>query len=192
MRTLSVMLPDIALLRTLAAKQVRTLPVGDVLWLARGKADGKEYVLDCILERKRTDDLWASIKSKRFRDQKLRLQVRTHSFLASGVTRRSKCMITRLSAGMPEDMAAAFPSRRVRSYVDGPGKTVGYLRSCVSRGYHGQYLAAQSKGDSLETVCTSRRFPSNVDSEQVDVVIAGCSFGIPLRLISRPDCSGAA
>ena len=40
-----------------------------------GRMD-EEYVLDFVLERKRVDDLWASVRSKRFKDQKLRLKVR--------------------------------------------------------------------------------------------------------------------
>lgn len=49
--------------------------MGDALWIARHKATTEDFVLDFILERKRADDLWASIKSKRYKDQKLRLQV---------------------------------------------------------------------------------------------------------------------
>ncbi|CAI5988333.1 unnamed protein product, partial [Closterium sp. NIES-65] len=40
--------------------QVAALPVGDALWW--------------VAERKRVDDLWQSIKSKRFKDQKLRIK----------------------------------------------------------------------------------------------------------------------
>jgi hypothetical protein len=41
-----------------------------------------EYVLDFIVERKRVDDLWSSIKDNRYKQQKLRLQVsfRSHYF----------------------------------------------------------------------------------------------------------------
>eukprot|EP00897_Mesotaenium_endlicherianum_P002751 jgi/Mesen1/2503/ME000159S01625 len=53
--------------------EVRSLPVGDVMWLARHRHTRQEYVLDYVLERKRVDDLWASIKEKRFKDQKLRM-----------------------------------------------------------------------------------------------------------------------
>lgn len=50
----------------------RTLSAGDVLWIARSKADpGVEYVLDYVLERKRVDDLASSIKHKnRYAEQK--------------------------------------------------------------------------------------------------------------------------
>ena len=55
--------------------QTRQLPVGDALWIARHKDLRHEYVLDFIVERKRVDDLWSSIKDGRYKQQKLRLQV---------------------------------------------------------------------------------------------------------------------
>ncbi|KAJ3687939.1 hypothetical protein LUZ61_017103 [Rhynchospora tenuis] len=54
--------------------EVRRLPVGDGLWIARHKQIKKEYVLDFIVERKNVDDLRESIRDNRYRDQKLRLQ----------------------------------------------------------------------------------------------------------------------
>lgn len=55
--------------------QIKHLPVGDVLWVARHKELGMEYVLDFIVERKNVDDLLGSIKDNRYKDQKLRLKV---------------------------------------------------------------------------------------------------------------------
>lgn len=55
--------------------QVRRLPVGDGIWIARHKQFGREYVLDFIVERKRIDDLCSSIRDNRYKDQKLRLLV---------------------------------------------------------------------------------------------------------------------
>ncbi|XP_010547335.1 PREDICTED: crossover junction endonuclease MUS81 isoform X2 [Tarenaya hassleriana] len=54
--------------------QVRRLPVGDGIWIARHKYLGTEFVLDFIVERKKVDDLRSSIRDNRYRDQKLRLQ----------------------------------------------------------------------------------------------------------------------
>ncbi|CAH2077417.1 unnamed protein product [Thlaspi arvense] len=54
--------------------EVRRLPVGDCIWIARHKCLGAEYVLDFIVERKNVDDLRSSIRDNRYRDQKLRLQ----------------------------------------------------------------------------------------------------------------------
>lgn len=62
---------------------VRPLSLGDTLWVAKLNdpnlltnlgAEGDEVLLDYILERKRLDDLIASIKDKRFLEQKFRLQ----------------------------------------------------------------------------------------------------------------------
>ncbi|GBG87072.1 hypothetical protein CBR_g44528 [Chara braunii] len=52
---------------------VRQLPVGDALWVARDRRTSQEFVLDFIIERKRVDDFDKSIKDRRYYDQKLRL-----------------------------------------------------------------------------------------------------------------------
>lgn len=56
--------------------EVRTLPIGDALWIARRKSHPKEeYVLDYIIERKSLEDLISSVKeSGRYYSQKYRLQ----------------------------------------------------------------------------------------------------------------------
>lgn len=59
----------------LTIPQVRRLPVGDGIWIARHKYLLSEYVLDFIVERKKVDDLRSSIRDNRYRDQKLRLLV---------------------------------------------------------------------------------------------------------------------
>ncbi|KAL1308940.1 hypothetical protein HN51_051577 [Arachis hypogaea] len=53
--------------------EVRRLPVGDGIWIARHKILKTEYVLDFIVERKNIDDLRSSIRDNRYKDQKLRL-----------------------------------------------------------------------------------------------------------------------
>ncbi|KAK3389096.1 ERCC4 domain-containing protein [Sordaria brevicollis] len=64
---------------------MRSLELGDVLWVAKCKqpgwlnrlglgAEGDEVVLDYIVERKRLDDLIHSIKDGRLREQKYRLK----------------------------------------------------------------------------------------------------------------------
>ncbi|KAI1930813.1 Crossover junction endonuclease mus81 [Ophidiomyces ophidiicola] len=62
---------------------VRSLEVGDALWIAKCKdpnllarhgEEGDELMLDWILERKRLDDLIGSIKDSRFHEQKYRLR----------------------------------------------------------------------------------------------------------------------
>lgn len=62
---------------------VRPLEIGDFLWvakcddpalLARHDEEGDEVMLDYVVERKRLDDLWGSIKDGRFHEQKFRLR----------------------------------------------------------------------------------------------------------------------
>ncbi|GJM91909.1 hypothetical protein PR202_ga08329 [Eleusine coracana subsp. coracana] len=62
--------------------QVKHLPVGDGIWIARDRKSGKEYVLDFIVERKNVSDLHGSITDNRYRDQKLRLK-RTSGYAES-------------------------------------------------------------------------------------------------------------
>lgn len=53
---------------------VRTLSVGDILWIAKHKKTGKEVTLNYVCERKRLDDLAMSIRDGRFSEQKNRLR----------------------------------------------------------------------------------------------------------------------
>lgn len=63
--------------------EVRALEVGDTMWVAKFRdptflskygEEGNEIMLDWIVERKRLDDLIASIKDGRFHEQKFRLR----------------------------------------------------------------------------------------------------------------------
>lgn len=54
--------------------EVRTLAVGDTLWIAKHLTSGKEAALNIICERKKLDDLAFSIKDGRFQEQKNRLK----------------------------------------------------------------------------------------------------------------------
>lgn len=53
--------------------EVRRLSVGDFLWICRCRSSAREFVLPHIVERKRMDDLAASIKDGRYHEQKFRL-----------------------------------------------------------------------------------------------------------------------
>ncbi|ODV78908.1 ERCC4-domain-containing protein [Suhomyces tanzawaensis NRRL Y-17324] len=54
--------------------EVRSLSVGDTLWIAQHKQSKKEVVLNYICERKKLDDLAMSIRDGRFQEQKNRLK----------------------------------------------------------------------------------------------------------------------
>ncbi|KQK11523.1 hypothetical protein BRADI_2g60640v3 [Brachypodium distachyon] len=58
--------------------EIRHLPVGDCIWIARHRGFGTEYVLDFIIERKNVEDLIGSIRDNRYSDQKLRLKLLHH------------------------------------------------------------------------------------------------------------------
>ena len=56
---------------------VRQLPVGDFAWVVRRRGaeqDGTEAVLDCVVERKRVDDLASSLTDGRYREQKVTIE----------------------------------------------------------------------------------------------------------------------
>jgi ERCC4-type nuclease len=54
--------------------EVRSLPLGDMMWIKRSRTGNREeWVLDYIVERKRVDDLAASIVDRRYVEQKYRL-----------------------------------------------------------------------------------------------------------------------
>ncbi|XP_076222592.1 mus81 structure-specific endonuclease subunit isoform X2 [Nomia melanderi] len=54
--------------------EVRHLKVGDFAWIARSRETNNELILPYIVERKRIDDLSASITDGRFYEQKFRLK----------------------------------------------------------------------------------------------------------------------
>lgn len=54
--------------------EYRSLKVGDFTWVARSIGNKEELVLPYVIERKRMDDLGASIKDGRFHEQKFRLK----------------------------------------------------------------------------------------------------------------------
>ena len=54
--------------------ETRALPLGDALWVYRCKGDDTDYVLPCIIERKKIDDLASSIVDGRYVEQKRRLK----------------------------------------------------------------------------------------------------------------------
>ncbi len=53
--------------------EVRHLNVGDFAWVARDRLSKKELMLPYVVERKRMDDLRASIIDGRYKEQKWRL-----------------------------------------------------------------------------------------------------------------------
>jgi crossover junction endonuclease MUS81 len=52
----------------------RNLSLGDISWVAKNKITNQEFMVDIIVERKKTPDLAASISDGRYKEQKFRLE----------------------------------------------------------------------------------------------------------------------
>ncbi|KAF7078402.1 hypothetical protein CFC21_082849 [Triticum aestivum] len=93
--------------------EIKHLPVGDALWIARHKELDTEYVLDFIVERKNVDDLLGSTKDNRYKDQKLRLK---------------KCGLRKLIYLVEGDVNTVDGSESVKIAID-VQRTTGYAET---------------------------------------------------------------
>ncbi|XP_021750865.1 crossover junction endonuclease MUS81-like isoform X2 [Chenopodium quinoa] len=101
--------------------EVRRLPVGDAIWIARHKKDSTEYVLDFIVERKNVDDLRSSIRDNRYRDQKLRLQrtgMKKIIYLVEGDPNACEGADSIKTACFTTEILEGFDVQRTTSLVD--------------------------------------------------------------------------
>ncbi|XP_021774398.1 crossover junction endonuclease MUS81-like isoform X2 [Chenopodium quinoa] len=101
--------------------EVRRLPVGDAIWIARHKKDSTEYVLDFIVERKNVDDLRSSIRDNRYRDQKLRLQrtgMKKIMYLVEGDPNACEGADSIKTACFTTEILEGFDVQRTTSLVD--------------------------------------------------------------------------
>ncbi|KAK1669845.1 hypothetical protein QYE76_058004 [Lolium multiflorum] len=124
--------------------EMKRLPVGDALWIARRRGFGTDYVLDFIVERKNVDDLVGSIRDNRYKDQKLRLKkcgLRKLIYLVEGdpntvVTPESvktACFTTAILEG--------FDVQRTTGYADTERK-YGHLTHSIIDYYRTNFSAA--------------------------------------------------
>ncbi|CAI8596066.1 unnamed protein product [Vicia faba] len=101
--------------------EVRRLPVGDGIWIARHKNLGSEYVLDFIVERKKIDDLRSSIRDNRYKDQKLRLVrcgLRKLIYLVEGDPNSSEAAESIKTACFTTEVLEGFDVQRTTSLGD--------------------------------------------------------------------------
>ncbi|XP_073264053.1 crossover junction endonuclease MUS81 isoform X3 [Populus alba] len=101
--------------------QVRRLPVGDGIWIARHKYLLSEYVLDFIVERKKVDDLRSSIRDNRYRDQKLRLLrcgLKKLMYLVEGDPNSSEAAESIKTACFTTEILEGFDVQRTNSLRD--------------------------------------------------------------------------
>ncbi|KAL8144470.1 hypothetical protein V2J09_017502 [Rumex salicifolius] len=138
--------------------EVRCLPVGDAIWIARHRQLSTEYVLDFIVERKKVDDLRQSITDNRYRDQKLRL-------LRSGLKK-----LIYVVEGDPNCLGAAdsiktacFTTEILEEFdvqrTEGLGETLrkyGYITKKIAHCYH--LLLSEDRCENKEKCMTFKEF----------------------------------
>ncbi|KAG6679807.1 crossover junction endonuclease MUS81 isoform X2 [Carya illinoinensis] len=118
--------------------EVRRLPVGDGIWIARHKYVDSEYVLDFIVERKNVDDLRCSIRDNRYRDQKLRLLrcgLKKLIYLVEGDPNSSEAAESIKTACFTTEILEGFDVQRTTGLAD-TLKKYGYLTQAISHYYN--------------------------------------------------------
>ncbi|TVU36882.1 hypothetical protein EJB05_18835, partial [Eragrostis curvula] len=104
-----------------APVEVKRLPIGDGIWIARHRRHLTEYVLDFIVERKNIADLGSSITDNRYKDQKLRLQncgLRKLIYLVEGDPNRSNASERIKTACFTTEILEGFDVLRTSGYND--------------------------------------------------------------------------
>ncbi|KAJ6414427.1 hypothetical protein OIU84_003428 [Salix udensis] len=127
--------------------QVRRLPVGDGIWIARHKYLLSEYVLDFIVERKKVDDLRSSIRDNRYRDQKLRLLrcgLKKLIYLVEGDPNSSEAAESIKTACFTTEILEGFDVQRTNSLRD-TLKKYAHITLSITQYYRLQLPEDQSK-----------------------------------------------
>ncbi|KAG8363685.1 hypothetical protein BUALT_Bualt19G0048100 [Buddleja alternifolia] len=117
--------------------EVRRLPVGDGIWIARHKYLASEYVLDFIVERKNVDDLRHSIRDNRYRDQKMRLLrcgLKKMIYLVEGDPNSSEAAESIKTACFTTEILEGFDVQRTSGLADTLRK-YGYLTQAINQYY---------------------------------------------------------
>ncbi|KAJ4825591.1 hypothetical protein Tsubulata_015244 [Turnera subulata] len=127
--------------------QVRRLPVGDGIWIARHKYLHTEYVLDFIVERKKVDDLRSSIRDNRYRDQKLRLLrcgLKKLIYVVEGDPNSLEAAESIKTACFTTEILEGFDVQRTSCLRD-TLKKYGYLTQSITQFYRSQQAEQQPK-----------------------------------------------
>nr|CAB3475417.1 unnamed protein product [Digitaria exilis] len=123
--------------------EVKRLPVGDGIWIARHRKLRTEYVLDFIVERKNIADLASSIRDNRYKDQKSRLQncgLRKLIYLVEGdpntsngsvASIKTACFTTEIFEGF--DVLRTSGARICPTYNEFEGKCRSLQKKTVSQ-----------------------------------------------------------
>ncbi|XP_022743044.1 crossover junction endonuclease MUS81 isoform X2 [Durio zibethinus] len=126
---------------------VRRLPIGDGIWIARHKHFSSEYVLDFIVERKKVDDLRSSIRDNRYRDQKLRLLrsgLKKLIYLVEGDPNSSEASESIKTACFTTEILEGFDVHRTSGLLDTLRKYA-YLTQAITQYYKLHLLEDQSR-----------------------------------------------
>lgn len=123
--------------------EVRRLPVGDGIWIARHRETCTEYVLDFIVERKEVDDLSSSIRDNRYRDQKLRLQrcgLQKLIYLVEGDLNTLEAAESIKTACFTTEILEGFDVQRTTGFAD-TFRRYGYLSLSIKNYYSARFSA---------------------------------------------------
>ncbi|XP_051228191.2 crossover junction endonuclease MUS81 [Lolium perenne] len=124
--------------------EMKRLPVGDALWIARRRGHGTDYVLDFIVERKNVDDLFGSIRDNRYKDQKLRLKkcgLRKLIYLVEGDPNTVDAPENVKTACFTTEILEGFDVQRTTGYADTERK-YGHLTRSIIDYYRTNFSAA--------------------------------------------------
>ncbi|KAF7111370.1 hypothetical protein CFC21_111394 [Triticum aestivum] len=123
--------------------EIKLLPVGDALWIARHKELDTDYVLDFIVERKNVDNLLGSIKDNRYKDQKLRLKkcgLRKLIYLVEGDVNTVDGSESVKTACFTTEVLEGFDVQRTTGYAD-TEKKYGHLTGSIIDYYSRNFSA---------------------------------------------------
>ncbi|KAG2603282.1 crossover junction endonuclease MUS81-like isoform X1 [Panicum virgatum] len=131
--------------------EVKRLPVGDGIWIARHRKFLTEYVLDFIVERKNVADLGSSIRDNRYKDQKSRLQncgLRKLIYLVEGDPNTANGSVASIkTACFTTELFEGFDVLRTTGYTD-TQRTYGYLTQSIID-YYSTNFCSLAKSDRI-------------------------------------------
>ncbi|CAO2196265.1 unnamed protein product [Urochloa humidicola] len=150
--------------------EIKRLPIGDCIWIARHRKLLTEYVLDFIVERKNVADLGSSIRDNRYKDQKSRLQncgLRKLIYLVEGDPNTSNGSVASIkTACFTTELSEGFDVLRTSGYTD-TQRTYGYLTQSIIDYYSTNFCSLAKSA----SICpTYREFDEKCRSLQKNTV----------------------
>lgn len=162
--------------------EVRKLPVGDGIWIARHRKDRKEYVLDFIVERKEVSDLEGSITDNRYRDQKLRLTrcgLRKVIYLVEGDPNHADRQDRIKTACFTTEILEGFDVHRTRGFAD-TEKRYSYLTHSIIKYYEASFTTVSKTSRVCPTYDEFKRKCCDLEKATVSQIFALQLMQVPL------------